>query len=127
MEGTPLLRERRVLIVDRSEETREVLETALRRRGVTTFSTGRVRQGLELARRIRPELIVLDLEVDDSDPESVWPPYAEQSRADRSSLVLLGSIRCGATPPLGGDFVHKPYHYAPLIRRIEGLLEDRTK
>ncbi len=51
-----------VLIVDRSPSTREVLQTALERRGVRTLAVGRPEAGLELARRHHPELIVLDLD-----------------------------------------------------------------
>ena len=54
-----------VLIVDRSEETREVLQTVLERRGVRTLAAGRTAAGLDLARRHQPDLIVLDLELDD--------------------------------------------------------------
>ncbi len=110
--------QRSVLIVDRSEETREVLKTALERRGLRTFAASRGGRGLELARRHHPDLIVLDLELDDSDPET----FAEQSRADKAPLVVLGSVR---REPLGiseAEFVAKPYHYGPLVRRIEELL-----
>ena len=60
MDGQPS-----VLIVDRSEETREVLQTVLERRGVRTLAAGRTAAGLDLARRHQPDLIVLDLELDD--------------------------------------------------------------
>ncbi len=111
-----------VLIVDRSEETREVLQTALQRRGLRTFAAGDAGPGLELAKQHHPDLIVLDLEIDDSNPEDVSAGFAEQSRADDASLVMLGTVRRGEAAASGGEFVPKPYHYGPLIRRIEELL-----
>jgi DNA-binding response OmpR family regulator len=123
MEGVILDDRRSVLIVDRSEETREVLQTALQRRGMQTFATGRATDGLELARRHHPDLIVLDLELDGSSPENLSAPFAEQSRTDHTSLVLLGSVRVEGTGASQGEFVPKPYHYGPLIRRIEELLD----
>ena len=60
-EGVALNRQRSVLIVDRSEETREVLQTVLERRGERTLAASRAVKGLELARRHRPDLVVLDL------------------------------------------------------------------
>ena len=114
--------ERSVLVVDRSEDTREVLRTALERRGVRIFSASRARRGLELARRHHPDLIVLDLELGNSGAEEVCAPFARESRSRQTPLVLLGSVRRGAGKIPEGEFVPKPYHYGPLIRKIEELL-----
>ena len=102
-----------VLIVDRSEETREVLQTALERRGVRTLSAARAEKGLELARQHHPDLVVLDLEMDDMPSEQ----FSDQPR-----LVILGSLRRQGNCLPGGEFVAKPYHYGLLIRKIEELL-----
>jgi DNA-binding response OmpR family regulator len=112
-----------VLIVDRSEETREVLKTALERRGVRILAAGEARRGLELAREHHPDLIVLDLEVDQSPPVEVCGPFSEQSEADQTPLVLLGSCRRSLFRGRCGEFVSKPYHFGPLVRKIEQLLE----
>jgi CheY-like chemotaxis protein len=112
---------RSVLIVDPSDENRVVLQTALERRGVKTLAASQARQGLAMAQQHHPDLIVLDLEVDGGESESVEAPFAEQSQCDHAALVLLGSVR--RRESLGsGEYVAKPYHYAPLIRRIEEIL-----
>jgi hypothetical protein len=118
-----------VLIVDRSEETREVLQTALERRGVRTLAAGRTEAGWELARRHHPELIVLDL---DDTPgclpveQQLAPVEGEAEAAAegayRPRLVLLGNLRGWRELLPDGEFVPKPYHYGPLIRKIEELL-----
>ena len=114
--------QRSVLIVDCSDDTREVLQTALEHRGLQILSAGRARAGLELARRHHPDLIVLDLELDDSGPDDVSAGFAEQSRTSHTPLVILGSMRRNRACVSEGEFVPKPYHYGPLIRRIEELL-----
>jgi len=111
-----------VLIVDRSEETREVLATVLGRRGVRTLSAAGAPQGLRLAREHHPDLIVLDLEAVEAVGDGLSAEFADQSRADRTPLVLLGTARRSVPPLSQGEFVTKPYHYAPLIRKIEELL-----
>ena len=121
-EGAILVSEPSVLIVDRSEENREVLRAALERRGCKIFSANRARQGLELARRHRPDVIVLDLELEDASPEELCAPFARESEVNRANLLVLGSLRRSQKPVLRGEFVAKPYHYAPLVRRIEQLL-----
>jgi DNA-binding response OmpR family regulator len=114
---------RSVLIVDASDETRVVLQTALERRGVRTMATSRAKQGLALAQEHHPDLIVLDLEIDPCGLGEIGGAFAEQSQTDRASLVLLGSVR-RQTPLERGEYVAKPYHYAPLIRRIEEILSS---
>lgn len=111
-----------VLVVDRSEEMHEVLEAALARRGVRTYYARRARHGLELAEQIRPDLIVLDLELDPASPEATCAPFARQSRQNETPLVVLGSARRGEGDPSLGEFIRKPYDYGPLVRRIEELL-----
>lgn len=111
-----------VLIVDRSEETREVLETALEKRGIRTFSASRVHRGTEMARSRHPDLIVLDLELDRSSPEELCSKFNGAADPDEPSMVLLGSMRQGSSNPRR-EIVSKPYHYGPLIRRIEEILE----
>src|SRR5271157_5058119 len=103
---------RSVLIVDASDETRVVLQTALERRGVRTMAASQAEQGLALARQHHPDLIVLDLEIDPHGLSEVAGSFAEQSRADRGSLVLLGSVRRQAPPYDGED-----WHVEPLRAR----------
>ena len=85
------------------------------------MAASQAKQGLALAQQHHPDLIVLDLEIDPCGPDEVAAPFAEQSRTDHASLVLLGSVRRRQPLPQG-EYVAKPYHYAPLIRRIEEIL-----
>jgi DNA-binding response OmpR family regulator len=117
-----LVPKRSVLVVDRSEETREVLTTALERRGWQTFAASRAQRGLELAREHQPDLIVLDLEVDASPPETLCEPFARETAGRQTPLVVLGGVGRGKPALKAAEIVAKPYHYGPLIRKIEQLL-----
>lgn len=127
MEGPTLKSRHRVLIVDQSEESREVLETALSRRGLSTFTAEAAEQGLSLAQQHQPDLVVLDLDVDDTSAEAWSGPLAGDDAREPVPVVLLGGVRRNLARFPGGEFVPKPYHYGPLIRRIEELLEDRRR
>jgi CheY-like chemotaxis protein len=111
---------RSVLIVDESAESREVLRTVLEQRGVRILEAGEAQLGLDLARQHQPNLIVLDLELDASPPELPQELAAHATHA--TPLVLLGSARRKQRHPQVGESLAKPYHYAPLVRRIEQLL-----
>jgi two-component system cell cycle response regulator DivK len=112
-----------VLVVDPSEETREVLRTALAGRGTEILEASQAEQGLALARQHHPTVIVLDADLKTSWPRSLAHGYDEQTQTYHTPLVLLGTARRQRGLP-AGDFVAKPYHYAPLIRKIERLLDE---
>ena len=114
-----------MLIVDASDETREVLRIILQHRGLQTIESRAARDGLELAECCQPDLIVLDLESVPPEETTLCDQFAQQSQADQTSLVLLGQRP--RRPPLDGSCcVAKPYHYGPLIRKIESLLRLST-
>lgn len=143
-----------VLIVDRSDESREVLKTALERRGWQIFESARAADGLALARQHRPALIVLDL--DAVGAKAAQSALAADAEIQEIPLVLLGTIRRtgryaaanslnspansranrsitssvakqnSPTRSTGsfGQIVAKPYHYGSLILKIEQMLRQ---
>ncbi|HEX3658257.1 MAG TPA: hypothetical protein VHV55_20885 [Pirellulales bacterium] len=117
---------RSVLVVDPTAETREVLRTALEERGLRTIGASRAEQALALAREEAPDLIVLDLESDASPNEHWAGEFARQSQLEDTPLVLLGNARRRQSVA-GEQFVAKPYHYGPLIRKIEALLDEAMR
>ncbi|HVC94417.1 MAG TPA: hypothetical protein VND64_12040 [Pirellulales bacterium] len=122
-----LSRGRSVLIVDPSEETCEALRAALEPRGVRIFAASQPRHGLALAREHRPDLIVLDLECRSTTSADGDAAVAE-SLTREAPLVMLGTARRRPAHLPACQFVSKPYHYAPLIRKIEELLAaDRSR
>ncbi len=114
---------RRVLIVDDNSDSLDVLRTALRCRGVDTLTTRRATEGIDLARDFHPDLILLDLESVPSDRHDLRKNYDEAARRENAPLILVARS-CRDPAAAGGQHVvSKPYHYAPLIRKIEELLE----
>jgi len=113
---------RQVLIVDGSADTREVLSTALRLRGVQTLEAAGARQGVEMARQYHPRVIVLDVEAEAAEDDQICREYRSQSRDHHSRLVVLGRAVQYEQDLPRDRIVSKPYHFAPLIRTIEQLL-----
>lgn len=112
----------RVLIVDESEESRQVLSELLHRWGAETVQLPQADAAAEYARQHRPDLIVYDAESDHSDTCEATRRLADTAQGNDTPVIVLGSVtRSGKDIP-AGQFVAKPYHYGPLIRRIEDLL-----
>lgn len=112
----------RVLIVDRQDETRSVLREVFQRRGIDLLEASGAREGVALAHDQKPDVVVLDIELARSDDEGAAPRFGHDTGQPAPRMLLLGSVeRSGAVYP-GQPCMAKPYHYAPLIRRIEELL-----
>ena len=114
----------RVLIVDRSAENREVLRTVLQRSGCEIFEADRDTDGLALAKSCHPNLLVIDVDTVDPADALVCDGYGHQARLENASIVLLGRVSTGESHLPTSDVVAKPYHYGPLIRKIERLLRQ---
>lgn len=113
----------RVLIVDESADSREVLATLLARHGVATIEARRPGQAIQLANLHQIDLIVFDA---DSDPTEKGTGADDlTAAADRSGtpIVVLGTVSRAKYSAPTGQFLAKPYHYRQLIHKIEGLLD----
>ncbi len=115
-----------VLIIDSSDETREVLKTALEYRGYSTRAASRAALGLEVARQVSPAIIVLSLEAPDSSDAAVSSGFRDHASTQKASLVVIGSAKRDAKVFPQAEFVSAPYHFGPLIRRIEELSRARA-
>jgi DNA-binding response OmpR family regulator len=114
----------RVVIVEALPDARDVLCASLERRGLVAFSTSEANEGLELARKHHPDVIVFDVEAPAADNEVVQHRLEAESRREHSDLVILGCARFLSDVPRD-RMIAKPYHFAPLIHKIEQIVELR--
>lgn len=111
-----------VLIVDQSHDNREVLRTVLQRHGYRTLEAERKADGLRLVRECQPQVLVLDAETIDAASPSACADFNNEATAGNASILLLGKTSTSRKAMPGANVIAKPYHYGPLIRRIEELL-----
>jgi CheY-like chemotaxis protein len=112
----------RVLIVDRSAESREVLRTILELRGTTTIEADRPDEACRLAEEFRPDVIVLDADSDASASLEATNDLRETADRTDTPIVILGTLRRQNGELPVGQILAKPYQYSALIRRIDDLL-----
>ena len=111
----------RVLIVDPSEDARDVLRTALGRRGISCLTEATPAAGLESAKARNPEVIVLDLDSLLS-TEPGQDDFVFTAKAQQSSLLVIGQPPRGAVDLPSNNQIAKPYHFAPLVNKIVQLM-----
>ncbi len=112
----------RILIVDSSRESRDVLRLLLEHRGATTIEVDRPENAAPIADSFRPDLIVFDAESDESPTGAATNDLRETVSRNDTPIVILGRLKHAQGDFPTGQFVAKPYHYGPLIRKIDDLL-----
>jgi DNA-binding response OmpR family regulator len=116
--------EQSVLVVEDTDEIRELVATVLRRAGMDVRAVGSGAECLEEVRRRPPDLIVLDLGLPDADGTEV----CRQVRAETECYVLMLTARAEEVDLLiglavGADgYMAKPFSPRELVARIQAML-----
>ena len=69
-------------------------------------------------------MLVVDLDTVKPAGPNVLEGFEERARSENGAVLLLGRISNAAEGIEHKNVVSKPYHYAPLIRKIEELLRQ---
>jgi signal transduction histidine kinase/CheY-like chemotaxis protein len=118
--------DRPVLIIEDDADFARILLQTARERGFKAVVAHRAAEGLELARRIRPAGVTLDLHLPDADGWEVLDRL--RSEAETSSIpihVITGEERDNRYPDEAGlTFLRKPVSQEDLTLAFAGLLGD---
>lgn len=115
---------RTVLVVDDDPSVQEVTRAYLERDGYTVFVAGTAAEGVDLAGRVRPGLIVLDLMLPDGRGEDV----AQDIRARSDVPILMLTAKASEEERIRGlalgadDYVTKPFSPRELVQRVRAIL-----
>ena len=115
---------KKIVVVDDEPSVQEVVRGYLERDGYLVYVAGSGAEGLALAERMKPGLIVLDLMLPDISGEEICREV--RSRSDVPILMLtaksaeeekLGGLALGAD-----DYLTKPFSPRELVARVRAIL-----
>jgi two-component system KDP operon response regulator KdpE len=118
----------RILVIDDEAPIRRFLRVALEAEGYGVIEAGTAREGLAMAAREAPALVVLDLGL----PDAEGLPVLRDLRGWSPVPVLILSVRADegdkveALDAGAQDYVVKPFGVKEFLARVRGLLRDRS-
>ena len=116
----------RVLVIEDTDEIRELIEISLSRAGMEIDSATDGVRGLELMRSVAPDAVVLDLNLPGRDGMSLCREIRESSEVP--ILVASGDDtldrRERSKSAGANDFIGKPFSPRDLVDRVRSLLSQ---
>lgn len=120
-----------VLVVEDEQDIRELLAYHLEREGYTVLQAGDGKEGLELARTRRPDLILLDLMLPKMDGLAVCRELERSTDTVHIPIIMLTARGEDVDRILGfelgaDDYVVKPFNTRELLLRIRAILRRQN-
>ena len=118
----------KLLIVDDEPTIVETVETKFRKEGFSTFTADCAEEAMRLYRRIKPDLIILDIML----PQRSGLDFCKAIRRDSSTPIIFLSARADESDRVRGlelgadDYVVKPFNLSELAARVKAILRRST-
>jgi len=115
---------RKIVVIDDEPSVQEVVRAYLEKDGYQVFVAGNGAEGLELAERVNPALIVLDLMLPDVSGEEI----CEEVRSRSDVPILMLTAKASADERVAGlvsgadDYLVKPFSPRELVARVRAVL-----
>jgi len=128
--GQPLVSMATVLLIEDNEKLARGLQSNLEFEGYTVLCANDGASGLAVARQKRPDIIVLDLMLPDTDGYRVLRTLRDDG--DTTPVLVLTALGEEADKVRGfrfgaDDYVTKPFGLMELLARIDALLRRATR
>jgi DNA-binding response OmpR family regulator len=118
----------KVLIIDDEPMIIETVETKLRKEGFSTFTADSAEEGMRLFRRVKPDLVILDIML----PQRSGFDFCRAVRKESQAPIIFVSARADEADRVKGlelgadDYVVKPFNLSELAARVKAILRRAT-
>jgi two-component system alkaline phosphatase synthesis response regulator PhoP len=122
-------KESRILLVDDDPVVRELLEVNLISAGYRTVSVKSGREAIRRLRRVKPDLVILDIMMPEVDGWEVCKFVRDNPELQAIKILMLTARDSDKDRMIGKDifkadeYVTKPFDMKELLKSVSGLLE----
>lgn len=119
----------KILLIEDDIQIQELVRVTLEKEGYTVIPALDGEQGLELARRVKPDLILLDLTLPVIDGYDVCKRLRDQTDTAAVPIIMLSDRDDVADKVIGlelgaDDYMTKPFSHRELYARIKARLRE---
>ena len=117
----------KILVIDDEPQIRKLLKLSLEANEFEVITAENAKPGIQLAASIKPEIILLDLNLPDEDGLSALKKIREWS----NSQIIILSVRSSESDKISlldagaDDYITKPFHTGELLARIRVALRHQ--
>lgn len=121
---------RRVVCIEDEPEMIDLFKLILTRRGFEVVGANGGRQGLELVRELKPDLVLIDLMMPDMDGWEVYQHLKADEETQNIPVIVVTAKAQSIDRVLGlhiakvNDYIAKPFSPTSLLESIEQVLSD---
>jgi DNA-binding response OmpR family regulator len=118
----------KLLIVDDEPTILETVENKFRKEGFSTFVADSAEEGMRLFRRVKPDLVILDIML----PQRSGYDFCRAIRRDSQTPIIFLSAKADEADRIKGlelgadDYVVKPFNLSELAARVKAILRRAT-
>jgi DNA-binding response OmpR family regulator len=118
-----------IIVIDDEPGIVDFVELGLRHEGFAVHAAGSVAAGLDLIRRERPDLVIVDVGLPDGDGFELLRRLRAESDVPVVMLTARGDLddRVRGLELGADDYVAKPFHMAELLARVRAHLRRQGK
>jgi two-component system, OmpR family, response regulator VicR len=124
---------RRIVCIEDEPEMIDLFRLILTRRGFEVIGANGGRQGLELVREIKPDLVLIDLMMPDMDGWEVYQNLKANEETQNIPVIVVTAKAQSIDRVLGlhiakvNDYIAKPFSPSSLLESIEQVLSQTEK
>lgn len=118
----------KILIVEDETTLLETVEMRFRKEGFSTFTATSAEEGMRIYRRVRPDLLILDIML----PQRSGLDLCKAIRKESSVPIIFLTARVEDADRIqgleigGDDYVTKPFNLSELVARVKAVLRRST-
>lgn len=118
----------KLLIVDDEPTILETVENKFRKEGFSTFVADSAEEGMRLFRRVKPDLVILDIML----PQRSGYDFCRAVRRDSQTPIIFLSAKTDDADRIKGlelgadDYMVKPFNLSELAARVKAILRRAT-
>jgi two-component system, OmpR family, response regulator VicR len=124
---------RRVVYIEDEPEMVDLVRLILKRKNYEVIGANGGREGLEMVRRLLPDVVLLDLMMPDMDGWEVYQQLKAEANTRDIPVIVITAKAQNIDKVLGlhiakvNDYISKPFSPKELVDSLEKVFEGREK